>query len=146
MAWTIERATQADRKPIEQLLADCGGPTEDLVGSWHESFLVAQDCRVITGVVGLETYGSLGLVRSLATLPGHRGQGIASELVERVEERARAVGIVWIYGLTTTAEAFFVKRGYERVDRSEVPEAIRDTAEFRELCPETAVCLRKEVV
>ncbi len=43
-----------------------------------------------------------------------------------------------IYGLTTTAEAFFVKRGYERVDRTEMPEAIRDTAEFRELCPETA--------
>lgn len=125
------------------MLAESGLPTEDLAGSWHENFLVARDGRTIVGCVGLESYGVIGLVRSLATSADYRGQGVASALLETLERRAAALSIGSIYGLTVTAEAFLTKRGYKRIDRTEIPEAIRATAEFRELCPETAICLRK---
>jgi len=131
MTRTIEQAGRADQERIKRLLTECGGPTEDLVGAWHESFLVARESSAVVGVVGLEIRGKLGLVRSLATSPGHRGRGIASALLETAEERARAAGIRSIYGLTTTAEVFFTKRGYESIDRTEMPEAIRNMAEFR---------------
>jgi amino-acid N-acetyltransferase len=47
--------------------------------------------------------------------------------------------------LTTTAERFCAARGFERIDRGDVPGPIAATAEFRTLCPASAVCLRLRV-
>lgn len=82
MPWTIESAMRAERDALERLLIESGLPTEDLVGSWHENFLVAQEGSAVVGAVGLETHGVVGLLRSLAVASTHRNQGIASELLE----------------------------------------------------------------
>jgi amino-acid N-acetyltransferase len=47
--------------------------------------------------------------------------------------------------LTETAEGFFRAIGYEIIDRSHVPEKINQSAEFRLLCPASAVCMRKSL-
>jgi amino-acid N-acetyltransferase len=46
-----------------------------------------------------------------------------------------------MYLLTTTAEGFFARRSYEKVDRDAVPGVIKETAEFQSLCPASAVCM-----
>jgi len=51
----------------------------------------------------------------------------------------------WLYLLTTTAETFFVRCGYEVIDRAAVPEEIRATAEFRDLCPASSLCMKKRL-
>ena len=56
---------------------------------------------------------------------------------------APIVGIGPTSGLTAAAEALLAKRGYERIDRAEMPEAVRAAAGFRELCPERTICPRK---
>jgi amino-acid N-acetyltransferase len=145
MTWTIESATRADREAIERLLMESGLPTEDLTGAWHENFRVARDGEAVVGAIGLEPYGAIALVRSLAVALTLRKRGIASALLAKLEERAAALGVGSVYGLTTTAKAFLAKRGYETIDRTSLPSAIRATAEFRELCPVTAVCLRKGI-
>jgi amino-acid N-acetyltransferase len=45
--------------------------------------------------------------------------------------------------LTETAEKFFRAIGYEVIDRRHVPEEIKQSAEFRSLCPASAVCMSK---
>jgi amino-acid N-acetyltransferase len=50
-----------------------------------------------------------------------------------------------LYLLTTTAAAFFARHGYETVERDTVPARIRGTTEFDDLCPDSAVCMRKRL-
>jgi mannose-6-phosphate isomerase-like protein (cupin superfamily) len=57
------------------------------------------------------------------------------------ESHARNLGVRRLYLLTTTAEAYFAKRGFERCAREAAPAAIRQTREFRSLCPDTAACM-----
>ncbi len=55
----------------------------------------------------------------------------------------RAEGLKTMVLLTQAAEGFFGKRGYVLTPREQVPEPIRQTAEFRSLCPATAACMSK---
>ena len=59
------------------------------------------------------------------------------------ERVARQRGITALYLLTTTAEAFFTRRGYDRIGREAAPPMLRQTAEFAALCPASAACLTK---
>jgi amino-acid N-acetyltransferase len=45
--------------------------------------------------------------------------------------------------LTQTAQSFFERLGYGVIDRALSPEAVRTSAEFRSLCPASAVCMTK---
>jgi amino-acid N-acetyltransferase len=47
--------------------------------------------------------------------------------------------------VTATAAAFFAGVGYERVERDAVPDAVRDSAEFSELCPSSAGVMRRQL-
>jgi N-acetylglutamate synthase-like GNAT family acetyltransferase len=49
------------------------------------------------------------------------------------------------YLLTTTAEAFFARRGFRKIARQSVPAAIGDTREFKSLCPSSAICMTRAV-
>jgi amino-acid N-acetyltransferase len=94
-------------------------------------------------VVGVEGCGRFGLLRSLAVDPGWRRRGLASHLAEKAEEYAASIKIEALYLLTMTAERFLARRGYQRVARPSVPAPIQGTAEFKKLCPVTAVCMVK---
>jgi amino-acid N-acetyltransferase len=62
-----------------------------------------------------------------------------------IEARGRAADVEALFLLTTTAADFFGTRGYELIDREAVPEAVAETAEFSELCPDAATCMRKRL-
>jgi len=55
-------------------------------------------------------------------------------------------GVDELWLLTIDADAFFVSLGYETRERSEAPEAIRNTEEFSGLCPEDAVLMSKQLL
>ena len=63
-------------------------------------------------------------------------------LVERCLQAARASGITTVVLLTTTAERYFPRFGFETIDRTAVPDAVRDSAEFRGACPASATVMR----
>jgi amino-acid N-acetyltransferase len=44
-----------------------------------------------------------------------------------------------------TAEAFFSGQGYRPMGRLQAPAGIQATREFNALCPETAVCMCREI-
>jgi len=47
--------------------------------------------------------------------------------------------------LTTDAERFFHGLGFAVVERGLLPAEIRATAQFRELCPQTAVAMARDL-
>jgi amino-acid N-acetyltransferase len=83
------------------------------------------------------------LLRSVAVEPAWRSQGIGTALVTRVISDAEARGIRALYLLTTTAERYFPSFGFHPIAREEVPEDVRETAEFRDACPASAIVMAR---
>lgn len=129
---------------VERLLESAGLPTDD-VRSNPGCFHVAVDDGTPVAVGGLERHGDDALLRSVAVAEHRRGEGIGTAVCDALAERARAEGVARLYLLTTTAAEFFAARGHERIDRETAPSAIRETAEFRSLCPDDATAMRRSL-
>ena len=136
-------ANPDDEAQVKQLLARCDLPYEDITPSHLQHFLVVRYESHLAGMIGLEVLGTFALVRSLAVQVHYRGQGIASQLTKQAEMYASSREVESLYLLTTTAESFFAKQGYQAMDRSAVPTAVQATAEFQNICPSTAACMVK---
>jgi amino-acid N-acetyltransferase len=127
------------------LLAAAGLPTEDLTESHGEHFFYIGPGEQPEGLVGLELFGDVALLRSLVVVGSRRGSGAGSRLVAHAESHARAQGVRHLFLLTTTAEKFFAKRGYARASRDTAPAAIRATREFSGLCPASSAFMSKQL-
>ena len=130
---------------VVRLLTDCGLPADDVDQSLLLYFIGARSHGLLIGVVGLEPLDHVALLRSLAVAPAQRGLGVGARLCDEVESLARAHNIADLYLLTTTAADWFAVRGYDRLDRSTLPASVRDTTQFRKLCPASAVALHKRL-
>jgi len=117
------------------LLAAVNLPVEDLTPAHCRDFFYMGLPGLPTALVGLEMFGDVALLRSLAVAQGSRGSGAGSRLVSHAEDCAREEGIKALYVLTLTAESFFARRGYVRLPREAAPPAIRRSREFSSLCP-----------
>lgn len=135
-------ARSADRAAIEGLLESSGLPV-DGVREGLEHFLVYVQGGALLGTVGLELYGSAGLLRSTTVAAFARRRGIAAALVERALAEARARGCRAVYLLTLDAEGYFQRFGFAVTGRDDAPKAIRRSQEFTTLCPASAVLMRK---
>jgi amino-acid N-acetyltransferase len=134
---------QSDLPVVVGLLQAAGLPHSDITPAMLAHFLLASRDGSAIGVVGLEPYGPVGLLRSLAVAPSGRGVGLGAGLTRAIERHARACGVRTVYLLTTTAERFFARLGYRAVPREEVPPAIQATTEYRELCASTSACMAR---
>jgi amino-acid N-acetyltransferase len=133
-----------DEADIHALLQAANLPTADLTTEHLQHFMVMQNGEEIVGVAGVERVSPhRGLLRSLTVDASYRGQGIAKRLYEAVENHACAMGMREVFALTTTIEPWLTRLGYERVERGNVPDDIRQTREFSGLCAETAAVMRK---
>jgi amino-acid N-acetyltransferase len=141
---TLRTAGAEDTGVIRDLLERSGLPTSDL-GTSRPQFIVAIHDDRIVGIAALERFGSAALLRSVAVEPQWRGSGVGRLLVEELERHARAAGIFELILLTLTARKFFDRLGYGAKDREQVPPAVRESAEFRSLCPASAVCMAKDL-
>jgi amino-acid N-acetyltransferase len=128
---------------VKNLLASADLPTADLTEDHCRDFFYTGPEDAPTGLVGLELLGDVALLRSLVVTPGDRNTGAGSALVRHAEGYARGRGVRSIYLLTTTAEAFFAKRGYGRAARDAAPSAIRATKEFAGICPASSAFMSK---
>jgi amino-acid N-acetyltransferase len=72
-----------------------------------------------------------------------RGAGIGQELTRSALTLADTLGVPAVFLLTTTAENFFPKFDFSRIDRSQVPATVQDSVEFRSACPASAVVMRR---
>lgn len=118
-------------------------PSIDIADDAPDHFLVCRDATGVAGVVGLEKYGKVALLRSLVVTGQHMGRGLGRRLVGAAEELAANLDVRSIYLLTANARAFFEHMGFRSVDRNEAPPAIQATWEFCSPCPATAVLMMK---
>ena len=137
---TLRPARGSDLPAIEQLLTTSGLPLDGVAASLN-TFTVAEEGSAIVGVAGLELCGDDALLRSVAVAPEWRSRGLGRMLVNHVIAEARSRRLHGLYLLTTTAERYFPSFGFVRMDRISVPDAVRETEEFRDACPASAVAM-----
>ncbi|WP_276484803.1 arsenic resistance N-acetyltransferase ArsN2 [Paraflavitalea pollutisoli] len=141
----ITDATQDMRQQIVSLLQGDHLPVDDLP-EVLDNFFVAIDQDAPVGVIGMETYGQYGLLRSMVVHPEYRRNNIASTLVSRLEKKAAKSGIAELYLLTETASGYFQKKGFEVIDRKSVPQPITKSSEFSHVCPVSAIVMKKDLI
>ena len=130
---------------VQTLLREAQLPSSDLTAAHLEHFIGCGSADALDGVVGLEMYPPYALLRSLTVAPSRRNAGLGHALVSEAERHAGEHGAREIYLLTTTAERFFERAGYERVLRDAAPQAIRATQEYASICPVTSAFMRKRL-
>ncbi len=141
----IYSATPGDLDAVQLLLREAGLPTEDLTPVHLDHFIVARN-ETLCGVVGLEPFGDVALLRSLAVAPEHRNEGLGARLLNAMERRAHEDGIRTLYLLTTSAADYFRRREYEQIPRNALPSSVQQTDEVARLCPEHATCMKKSLI
>lgn len=139
----IRPGCSADLSAISRLLSGANLPAADLSSAHDFQSWVLEDGGSIVGVIGLERFGSDALLRSLAITPEHRNRGLGRDLVARLEHDAKVYGVRTLVLLTETAQPFFRRLGYAVTDRSQVSDEVKQSAEFRSLCPVSAICMIK---
>lgn len=140
----IDRATPADRDALLALVERAHLPTEGLAAHL-DAALVAREGDRVVGSAAIELYADGGLLRSVAVDEGCRGAGLGGRLTAAAIDEARRRALPALYLLTTTAERFFPRFGFERITRDEVPASVKESVEFREVCCASAVVMRKRL-
>ncbi|GAB4000883.1 hypothetical protein GCM10028807_55260 [Spirosoma daeguense] len=142
MALHIENARPDEKETVVALLEQGDLLTEDLPeGLPH--FVIAKYEQTPVGVAGLESFGTVGLLRSVAVDPAYQGKGIASQMIDRLLAIANNRHLHEPYLITTSAEGYFDRYGFATVSRDTVPEAIQQTRQFSSLCPSSAIVMKR---
>lgn len=138
----INKAEPEAYATVVALLRAAGLPTEDLKRDL-EHFWIADATGIAIGVIGMDLYAPYGLLRSMTVLPEYRNKGIASRLVDQVEQTAIKLGLSELYLITNTAESYFSKKGFQLITKAELPASVARSEEMNGLCPASAVIMRK---
>ena len=138
----IRTASKADLQAIQGILKELALPFEDC--DVHiDNFIVAEHAEEVIGIGGVEHYGDVALLRSIAVVKARRGEGLGETLYSEIESRAKSLNVKELYLLTETAEQYFKARGFHVVSREAVPAAIEQTQQFSSLCPASATVMKK---
>lgn len=143
-AAAIVELRQADLDQLRSLLNvnhlpvdDCAEKLECICGIFEGSELV------VAG--GLEPASPYALLRSIVVHEDYRRRGLAQRITDHLLHRAEKQGVTAVFLLTETAETWFLKFGFRRVEREQVPDAVRSTRQFASLCPQSATCMRLDL-
>jgi amino-acid N-acetyltransferase len=139
----IVPASQNSFSAAIELLKKNNLPTED-INPGTQLFVVEEGDNVIATVAVEYDYND-ALLRSLSVSEEKRSSGIGAELVDFIEDYVRKQGVRTIYILTTTAAGFFSRRGYTLIDRSNVPQFIKDTKEYSVICASSSTLMKKKL-
>ena len=138
----IRRAKKDDLEAVSALLESSKLPL-DGVAEAFDNFILAEGNGIhVVGVAGLEVYGRVALLRSVAVASSWQGYGVGRALTGEILSRARARNIDNVFLLTTTAENFFPSFGFKRIERAEVPEELEQSPELRGACPASAAVMK----
>ena len=139
---TIEAATAGDLQQVHALLGRHHLPLAG-VDDHLATMIVARDGARVVGTAALELYADGALLRSVAVDPSQQGRRLGHELTETALRLAEAHGAAAVFLLTTTAERFFPRFGFEPIPRAAVPASVQASIEFTSACPASAIVMRK---
>lgn len=99
----------------------------------------------MVGTAALEIRAEGALLRSVAVDPSLQGTGLGHRLTEAALQMAKEHGARSVFLLTTTAERFFPKFGFEPITRPEVPASVQASVEFQSACPASAAVMHRRL-
>jgi amino-acid N-acetyltransferase len=137
----ILRPARADDLPRMTRLLEDSSLSPEGMADFLEHFHVADEGMDLVGMVGVEHYGSEGLLRSLAVASSQRSRGIGILLLNQAIEDARRLGMRRLVLLTTTSAEYFGRHGWRTIDRASVTGRLTSSSQFRGACPATATCM-----
>ncbi len=140
MNLNVRKAVEADYDTVARLLESASLPTLG-VADHFSNFLVVENSNGIVGAIGLEVYDDVGLLRSAVVDASMQNKGVGSLLYENLLRHAKTLGVRRLILLTNTAEKYFEKKGFRRIDQNSVTGPIRQSAEFSGACPSHAACM-----
>ena len=129
---------------LAEVLKSADLPHDDVAAPGRHFYRLG-DSDGLLGFGGLELYGREALLRSVVMLDHRRGKGAGGMLVAGLTAEAMRFGVDRLWLLTTTAEAFFARLGFEAAARDAAPAPIRATREFRDICPASAACMMRRL-
>jgi N-acetylglutamate synthase-like GNAT family acetyltransferase len=138
----LRRASAADWDAIASLLTGSALPL-DGAREHLSGFVVAEREGAVVGCAAIERYEDAGLLRSVAVKAEERGHGTGAALVERCLADASAAGLSALVLLTTTAERYFPRFGFQAIARDAVPASVRRSVEFQSACPASAMVMQR---
>ena len=136
----LVRVAGADLDGVQRALEQAWLPADDIREDITEIYRLDDEAGAI-GFAALECFGESALLRSVLILDHRRDEGAGTDLIHRIIDLSRARGIGHLWLLTETATSFFGRLGFRAVVREAAPEAIRNTSEFRTVCPASAQCM-----
>ena len=140
----IESAKDQDLAEVRALLGRLSLPL-DGVDDHVKTMLVARENGQVVGTAALELYADGALLRSVAVDPSRQGRQLGHELTEAALRLAAEHRAPTVFLLTTTAERFFPKFGFQPITRDDVPPSVQSSVEFRSACPASAIVMRKHL-
>ena len=138
--WSIREARSGDLATVGRLLEQFDLPVGGVEDHFKASYTVAECAGQVIGSVGVETYGRYGLLRSLVVDPEWRKQGIGQVLTEHRLRWARQRGLSDVF-LITVEPTYVDRFGFEPLARDSVPQEIRNSPEYSEICLESATVM-----
>lgn len=139
-ALLVRSALKTDWPQVSELLTHSNLPLEGAEEALAD-FIVAFRDEELVGTAGLEKYGKVALLRSVAVTENERSTGLGQELVRRVLDRAYKEGIEQLVLLTTTAASFFPRFGFRKIPRDQMPQAAKASIEYTSACPASATVM-----
>jgi HAD superfamily hydrolase (TIGR01457 family) len=145
----IRGATERDLPALVDLLTSSGLRADDVKDRLDQTVVaelreepgdvVATACLEEASVGDDATEpGRWGVLRSVAVRPELRARGLGRLVTAAAVSSGRARGIARVLLFTETAERFFEALGFRRIERTEVPAPIAQTAHAAEDCPTAA--------
>lgn len=141
---SLKKADNNDLAQIRDILKRNYLVFRDIKNKSVELFLAYENSNFV-GIIGLERFGEIGLLRSLVVIQDYRNKGYGRKICSCLIEHAKAEGIKELYLLTQTARKFFEKIGFKMIKRKDAPLKIKNTDEFSSLCPESAICMQMDL-
>ena len=138
---TVRPACSKDWPAIKRMLLAEGLPL-DGAQEHLAQFVVGEAGDKLVCAGGLELYGADALLRSLVVDAGSRGKGWAQKILARLMQQALQLDVTDVYLLTTTAETYFLRRGFLAVTRDRIPSQLSRSRQFQGACPASAVAMK----
>ena len=140
----IHAAEASDLPAVRRLLETQHLPL-DGIDEHVSTMVVAKQGSEVVGAAAVELYADGALLRSVVVNPMVQGQGLGHRLSDAALAIAKKRGQHTAFLMTTTAEKFFPKLGFEQIVRDDVPVSVQSSIEFQSACPASAVVMRKRL-
>ena len=139
----MQKPNLKDNHLIEALLRANNLPVSDLNNGI--TFFVEKTNDTVIATGGIESAGKDAIIRSIAVQDAYKGKGLGSKITRQLLKYARETGMRDVHLLTTTAENYFPRYDFKKIERQSVPVDVKNSSQYKDVCPDSAVVMKLDL-